>query len=300
VNSKLLATDGKGKFHETTWEKPEVFHNEIEVKAVFTGICRSDIDMMVGKFPLLPIHWSGHEGVGIITKVGDFLTNNYKPGDFVATRGEPAYSDYYNVMEGNFVVIPELSPKYILEPVACALNILEQIGPLSDIHRTLIIGSGFLANVIYQVLSLSKYYSGAADVVGTHNPSIWGSTTLFPFPPDYCTYNLIIDLSDKSIVFDYHDLLENNGTLVIAAEKHPAITTDFSRFLWKNAKILFPSPRAKTFQNCMFWARELIQTDQIEVEHFWTRGYDRRTEWHQAFEDGLNRPKGYKRGYLKW
>ena len=67
MDVKLLVTDGKGKFTETNWTKPEITNDEIEVKAIFTGVCRSDIDMMTGKFGPLPIHMSGHEGLGQVT-----------------------------------------------------------------------------------------------------------------------------------------------------------------------------------------------------------------------------------------
>jgi NADPH:quinone reductase-like Zn-dependent oxidoreductase len=122
---RLLRTYGDGKFVEEEWTKPEPTDDEIEVKAVMTGVCRSDIDMMMGKFPMLPAHMSGHEGLGIVTKVGNQIIN-VKEGDYVATRGEPAYADYYNVRVREFVVVPSDEPKYILEPVACGINIIKQ------------------------------------------------------------------------------------------------------------------------------------------------------------------------------
>jgi len=49
MDVNLLITDGKGKFTEVGWSKPEIKDDEIEVKAIMTGVCRSDIDMMTGK-----------------------------------------------------------------------------------------------------------------------------------------------------------------------------------------------------------------------------------------------------------
>ena len=86
-----------------------------------TGVCRSDIDMMMGNFGPLPLGMQGHEGLGQVTRVGSLVTD-VKEGDYVATRGEPAYADYYNVRSDEFVVVPELDSKYILEPVACGIN----------------------------------------------------------------------------------------------------------------------------------------------------------------------------------
>ena len=47
---KLLHTTGTGNFVETEWNKPDIKEDEIEVKALMTGVCPSDIDMMNGNF----------------------------------------------------------------------------------------------------------------------------------------------------------------------------------------------------------------------------------------------------------
>ena len=106
MRNRLLATDGLGEFVETIWRKPKHKANEIHVKAVMTGICRSDIDMMQGKFGPLPIHMQGHEGLAQVIEVGKNI-DWVEPGDYVATRGEPAFSDHYNVRAGEFVKVPE-------------------------------------------------------------------------------------------------------------------------------------------------------------------------------------------------
>ena len=57
-----------------------------------------------------------------------------------------------------WVKVPEADPKYIIEPVACAVNIEEFCRrELEDqrekkCKRMLIIGSGFLAKVFYQTI----------------------------------------------------------------------------------------------------------------------------------------------------
>jgi D-arabinose 1-dehydrogenase-like Zn-dependent alcohol dehydrogenase len=70
MRTRILVTEGKGSFAETGWDKPDPTADEIEVRAVMTGVCRSDIDMMSGGFTTLPIEMSGHEGLGQVTRVG--------------------------------------------------------------------------------------------------------------------------------------------------------------------------------------------------------------------------------------
>ena len=91
---RLLHTTGTGNFVETQWNKPDIKSDEIEVKALMTGVCRSDIDMMKGNFGPLPLEMQGHEGLGEVVKVGKEVTDA-NVGDIVATRGEPAYCLLY-------------------------------------------------------------------------------------------------------------------------------------------------------------------------------------------------------------
>ena len=55
MTTRILYTQGNGSFIETTWLKPYITDNEIEVKSLMTGVCRSDIDMMNGEGFNLPM-----------------------------------------------------------------------------------------------------------------------------------------------------------------------------------------------------------------------------------------------------
>ena len=293
---KLLATDGLGKFEEVTWEKPPIKDNEICVEALMTGVCRSDIDMMSGNFGPLPLHMQGHEGIGKVVEVGKNVVH-VKPHDLVATRGEPAYADYYNVRDGEFVVIPEAHPRYILEPVACGINVIEQAK--DQLHaregkgkRLLILGSGFLAWVAYSML-ISDSYQFKIDIVGNNNRHLWKSKLKSKYKG---TYDVVIDLSSTNYVFT-QPILNNNALVIFAAQK--PVTTDFSNLLWKACTMVFPSPRSPAFIDCMHEARAMIASGELNVDEFWTKGYERKN-WRDAFNDGQNRPKNYSRGYIIW
>lgn len=294
---KCLQTTGQGHFTEVEWNKPEINSNEIEVKNIMTGVCRSDIDMMQGDFGPLPIHMQGHEGLGIVTKVGSSVLN-VKQGDIVATRGEPAYADYYNSRNGEFVIVPEAHPRYILEPVACGINLINQAKDQIEkrqgaYSRMLILGSGFLAWVAYHTMRLNGYFYHI-DVVGSSNKNLWGD--ILKSDTD-ANYDVVIDLSSKTDIFD-KDILRENALVIFGAQK--TVTTDFSKLLWKACTMVFPSPRNTEFIDCMHFAKHWIENGYLEVDSFWTKSYNRNTEWQQAFADGVDRPNGYSRGYIKW
>lgn len=293
---KILQTQGTGKFVETTWDKPDIGPDEIEVRAAMTGVCRSDVDMMRGKFGPLPIHMQGHEGLGQVTAVGENI-QGVCVGDYVATRGEPAYADYYNAKSGTYVKVPELHQRYILEPVACGINIIEQClreiaersGPNT---RLLIKGSGFLSWVAYCAIKLNHLEFDAVDVLGRHNQDLWGNVLLFGTTLEY---DVVIDLGADPEISN----LKENGLLIQAASKHPAVETNYEYLLWRAATVMFPSPRNTKFLSCMQLAQRWISNGDLDVDRFWTRGYTR-SNWQQAFEDAVNRPLHYSRGYIVW
>ena len=297
---KCLQTTGQGYFEEVEFDKPEPTSQEIEVRAIMTGVCRSDIDMMLGDFGPLPLHMQGHEGIGQVTKIGSNVVTT-RVGDYVATRGEPAYADYYNVRMDEYVEIPEADPKYILEPVACGINLINQAKDQLELRqgktdntRMLIIGSGFLAWVAYHTMRLNGYIYHV-DVLGSSNQDLWGDKLLLGTSE---SYDVVVDLTGKYELGTEISL--NNNALIIDGVGKAVSKSEAQAQLWKAVTTIKPSPRNPQFIDCMHFAKYWIEKGYLEVDSFWTRCYNRNTEWEEAFADGVNRPSGYSRGYIKW
>jgi hypothetical protein len=194
--------------------------------------------------------------------------------------------------------VPEAHPRYILEPVACGINVIHQ--PLREIaeragpgRRLLILGSGFLAWIAYNTIKLN-HLDFEITVVGKSNKELWQDK----LSNDYSgTYDVVIDLSSSTYVFDC-PILNNEALVVFGSQKQ--VSTDFSTLLWKACTMMFPSPRTNKFYDCMKQAEYWITNGDIDVDSFWTKGYNRDTEWQQAFSDGNIRPANYSRGYIYW
>jgi len=298
MKTRILVTEGKMCFRETHWNKPEPLDDQIEVMSVITGVCRSDIDMMSGSFGPLPLEMQGHEGLGVVTKIGKEVKYPVNIGDFVATRGEPAYSDFYNVREKEFVRVPNTHPRYIVEPVACGINIVNQ--SLQEIsqrsgpgRRILILGSGFLAWVVYNTLLLN-HLDFEFTVIGNSNQELWGQRLSRYYGGKF---DVVIDLGSRDDVYT-KDILHPEALVIFGAQKE--IKTDFRHLLWNACTMVFPSPRNNKFHDCMEEAVRRIRAKELVVDSFWSRSYNRETEWKQAFEDGMSRPINYNRGYIQW
>jgi D-arabinose 1-dehydrogenase-like Zn-dependent alcohol dehydrogenase len=291
--TRCLQTTGQGFFEEVEYDKPELTSEQIEVRAIMTGVCRSDIDMMMGNFGPLPLHMQGHEGLGQVTRVGSLVTG-VKEGDYVATRGEPAYADYYNVRMDEFVVVPEADPKYILEPVACGINCIVDDFKNRTNTKTIILGSGFLAWVVYNTLKM-YFPRMEVDVLGSSNQELWSDKLLLGTSE---SYDNVIDLSGKYDLGTEINL--NNNALIVDAVGKAVSREEAQAQLWKACITVKPSPRTPKFIDAMYQARQMIENGELEVDSFWTKAYNRNIEWQQAFADGVDRPNGYSRGYIKW
>lgn len=290
--TRCLQTTGQGYFEEVAYELPPLTENEICVRAVMTGVCRSDIDMMQGNFGPLPLHMQGHEGLGEVIGIGANITD-VKFGDYVATRGEPAYADIYNVRKDEYVVVPEAHPRYIIEPVACGINAVD-VADCSRQDKILIIGSGFLAWVAYHTLTKFKHCENV-DVLGSSNIDLWGDVLLLGTTD---SYDVVIDLSGKYELGI--DINLNNNAVIVDAVGKAVSREEAQQQLWKAVTTIKPSPRNSNFHQCMKDAVWMIENGYLEVDSFWTRSYNRNIEWQQAFADGVDRPNGYSRGYIKW
>lgn len=301
---RLLHTTGNGKFVETTYSLPKLAEHDIHVSAVMTGVCRSDIAMMNGNFGPLPLHMQGHEGLARVLAVGSGVSG-VSIGDYVATRGEPAYADEYHVKPEQWVVVPEADPKWILEPVACGVNCVLQArhaialqNTITPLPRAVIIGSGFLAKIVLQTFKI-LYPNISVDVIGKSNEEFFsanGSPLLIDFDGKY---DIVVDLKEDDRVFK-RDCINENAVIIMATEKPNGINTTFNSMLWKAVTMIFPSPRAPTFYESMLLSKSWIEKNTLSVDNFWDRSYNRNNEWQQAFEDADNRSDNYGRGYIAW
>ena len=305
---KLLHTTGNRDIIESIWDKPEPSKDEVEVRAVMTGVCSSDVAMYDGKFTTLPKEIQGHEGLGMVTKVGSLVEANMgiKEGDMVATRGEPGFADYYNAKMGTFVKVPnKADPKYILEPVACGINVANAVYNHSENKEQTIaiIGTGFLARVTHYALKRNGYKN--FYVYGKAYKEYWDKQNVtqikhtgfhLQMPADITAFDAFIDFSDRAqyITSNY---VNPNGIFVMAAEKQ-VDNLDFSKYLWDNITIKCPSPRDPSFIDSMRYARECIKSGSLDVSDMWEKAYNRDNA-KTAFENKLNgTDKG--RTYLLW
>jgi threonine dehydrogenase-like Zn-dependent dehydrogenase len=317
MKTKLLHSFEAKQIGEYEWEKPEITADEIEIKTLLCGICRSDVGSY-NRWELMPYTDSentngklggfGHEGLGIVTKIGTNITD-VKVGEIVSTWGDPAFAYYYNVKKGEYAIVPEATAKYILQPTACSINIaVKTLDTCTLLQRNenpniLLLGSGFMSLVIGQYfIATNKSF----DIVGSSNKDEWAKLGVTMKSIKDVTgnqYDAVIDLTSKAENWNLITelkLLRPEGILCYASTPYTPVTTNFFEQCWNCFTIIMPSPRNSDFGDIMKLTANLIMAGHIDPTPYWTHAYDRRDieSVKLGFEEGSNRTPEYIRGFL--
>ncbi|MFY8160763.1 MAG: alcohol dehydrogenase catalytic domain-containing protein [Candidatus Kapaibacteriota bacterium] len=300
---KLMHSFGHNDIGTYEWNKPDITDEQIEIKPLMVGICRSDIAAYSGWEKPMPLGMFGHEGTGIVTKIGKNI-NDINVGDYVATWSDPAYGELYNADKNQYAKLPNISPQYIMQPTACAINIYKKTLKYMEFNgyqdeEILLIGTGFMSMVIGQL-------NNKIHVLGKSNKNIWESfnipqyPTIESLPKD--KYKVIIDLSSNAkYYYEISNRLADVEALICyAATPFEEVKTNFFENCWNCHTLIMPSPRNSDFNDSMKEGIEMIQNGKLKTDFLWTGGYKAFDidEMKKAFEDGKNRTESYIRGYF--
>ncbi len=146
-----MRTVGKGvtEIYEVDVEPPGP--GEVQVRKTACGVCAADT-FAFGHEPE-EVTWNvpGHEGVGVVTEVGPFVSG-VSVGDYVAGAG--GFASVQNVGAGPLHHIPgEVTDPalWVAEPVACVVNGLDQAAVRAG-ERVALVGAGFMGLLLLQGL----------------------------------------------------------------------------------------------------------------------------------------------------
>lgn len=153
--------------------KDELEADEVLVKTMACGVCAWDSSLYQGvntpgpyPFPI------GHEGVGVVEKVGS-LVKNVKPGDkvFTARGGTDQFSEYFINKYDGLCKLPDETTDWasvVYEPTCCVVNLLN-IPNIQMGDHVVLVGAG---------------YMGLQALMGLVNSSQAGEITVFELRDD--------------------------------------------------------------------------------------------------------------------
>lgn len=272
-----------GKIETVEIPYPSFNEDEVIIKSIYTGICRTDVDIFEGKAKPLPFGMFGHEGFGIIVDAPIHYQNWI--GKYAASRADMAYAKYYKSSVNDLKVLwslKEKSPAYILEPLACAVNIAEHVDMMS--YHNLILGTGFLARSVQFYLE-NRIKMRPEMVYNNYEVS----DALNVDDVEWDKYETIIDCSGR-IPIPLDKIYERTHLIMASSLQYP-FCTNFSDYLWKAVKMDFPSPRSEKFS--------MNVSVPSFARQYWTHT-DKFENAQTLFEVSTNRDKDFKRSYISY
>jgi threonine dehydrogenase-like Zn-dependent dehydrogenase len=133
---------------------PDPGPGEVRIRVEGSGVCASSLPAWEGRewfqYPLAPGS-PGHEGWGVVDKVGDGV-ENVREGDRVAYLSDRAFAELDLTKSDSLVRIsPELDGQpFPGEAFGCAMNIFRR-SEIEAGQTVVVIGAGFLGNVVIQL-----------------------------------------------------------------------------------------------------------------------------------------------------
>lgn len=164
IDALVMEDKNKVKIIQKEVDEPGWGQVQVEVKAC--GICAFDSYLFSGTGVTMPYPFGfGHEGVGIVRKVGPGVVN-IKEGDnvFTAATGD-MMAQIVNLPAVNVAVIQTevVDYKYwVAEPILCVVNGLANI-PIEPADHVVVIGSGYMG--LLNIQALSKCMVGMITVL---------------------------------------------------------------------------------------------------------------------------------------
>lgn len=313
---QLLHSPKERELIKQFYTLPDLQSNQFIIKTKYCGLCRNDISAFVGETFRMPLGREGHEGAGYIIKVHEDYKGKFKIGDNVSTfDSDPAFGEFYYSDDSRAVLIPECSPEYILEPVACAINIIIKTLVTLSVRmahdnapglKILLVGSGFMSILIKEYC---KYIGVEIEVAGSSNKKHWDrlGVNLKPFRfyiDKKERFDAVIDLSGHAEYYPQivNELTEKGAIICMGSTPKKDLILDFNTSAWKDLTYIFPSPRTNRFNEIMNLCAGLIQNKILNTEFLWSKDYNFEDidECIQGFNDGLNRSTDYIKGYVRF
>lgn len=295
--------------------------DEVQVALQVTGLCAYDLALFQG---ILPSYLSfpflhGHEGVGIVVKVGANVTGLHT-GDSVALMGNTSklFGRHANVPAAFAAKIPSpgRAPElWLAEPVACVVNGLAW-SQLRPGDRVAVIGTGFMGLLLIQGLRYSLCAEVVAIDIDEHRLQLagqFGTAELINPQTEAgqmrlaelksAPFDVVIESAGTQPALDLsYRLVRPGGVLNIFASHRGSTTRSVDLYEWhhKGLCVYNTSPKiepdfARVFQRTIpLLARKVFDLEPL-ITH---RAAPQDAQ--ELFELALARRDNYLKGVIRW
>lgn len=310
MKSTHVVFDGPGKVQLRDFDLGDPGPNEVQVRCLANGICMYEVSIFRGTEPA-PIWPAGHEGIGIVTKVGSAV-KGIAEGECVTTLQWATYQNQPVELTARFAATPDDPAVYFVEPCSCVVTAWNSYN-LAAGDRVLVLGVGYMgllnvqalagcplaelvvADVKADNLALAKGY-GATETVNVATAEGKARMEALKAEP----FDLVIEAAGSNQTLQSAGPLTRiGGRLALFAWHHGLATVDMSVWHLRGLRVLNSSPPIGTDHNIKSMQRavRLLERGIFDQRQLVTHRHSF-AEVQQALEIAAARPDGYRKGVL--
>ena len=234
-------------------EVPDPADNEIQIATVANGICMFEVSIFTGTEPSYLGNQQGHEGVGVVTKVGKDV-KTFKEGDYAACSRWATVQNH-DTGVAKLAGRPADPSIFLIEPVACIVIALRSYD-ITPGDRVLVQGAGFMgllnvqglakcplrdlvvADVKQANLDLARAY-GATETINSATEEGRARLTELEAQP----FDLVVECAGVAATIEgAGKLTRRGGRLAIFAWHHAPRTLDLGFGHMRGLKVLNCAP----------------------------------------------------------
>jgi threonine dehydrogenase-like Zn-dependent dehydrogenase len=286
-------------------------HGEVQVRTLANGICMFEVSLFTGAEPTPFPRQVGHEGIGIVEKVGKGI-GHLKEGDIV-TCGK--WQTLQNVPAWSAHRIPELPidpGTYLVEPANCVVIAVRSYD-LVPADRVLVLGAGYMGLLNVQLLARCPlaelvvvdvkprnlqlaHRFGATEIIHAGSPE--GQARLKEL--EQSPFDLVVEAAGAAATLSQAtELVRPGGKLGIFAWHHEPRPVDLGTWHMRGIRVMNCAPSIGRDRNEESWERaiRLLERGIFDMGALVTHRHPA-DEVQAAMELAAERPSDYIKGVL--
>lgn len=289
--------------------------HEVQVEIKACGVCTGDVHRFLATEPFGFPALIGHEGTGVVREVGAAV-EKVVPGDNVALLGSGHYAQLVNTPADRAFKIPgdvQDFERWILEPVACVVNGVEQ-ARVRPGDRVLLIGCGFMGLMLLQGLKrtlAAEVLAADVDPARLELARGFGADEVFltseegelerlrTHAGDMGGFDVVVEAAGaKPALTLAGDLLRRAGTLVMFSWHHGTQEINSTQWHLGGFRVFNASPMiSDDFAGIAERTVRLMERGVFDLEPLITHAVDYH-EAQEVLETAVARKDGYIKGVL--
>ena len=311
MKTQVVYLCGPRKVELREVDVPDPGPGEVQVRCVANGICMLEVSHYTGTEKAPESSAAGHEGIGIVTKLGRGV-QNVREGDYVHCF---KWATVQNMGAGallKFDPPPRDPAVYLAEPAVCACIALRTYG-LTAGDRALVLGAGFMGLLNVQALAHSALTELAVADLKAHNLDLarqFGATETIQVgtPAGDARleqlkgnpFDLVVEAAGaEQALQSAAGLTRGGGRLGIFSWHHKPRTVNFGEWHVKGLTVVNSSPLIARDHNTNYFHRaiRLLSNGTFDMSKLVTHRHPL-SQVKEAMELAAERPADYIKGVL--